>query len=72
MASRISIADLSDATGIAPGLLEAEVQSIQRASWLGDAPKPSDEAPPPSSRRPPSRPGGGEPSQSPASAKAAA
>jgi hypothetical protein len=43
MAARISFADLSDATGISPDLLAAEVEALQRASAPGEAP--------PSSRR---------------------
>jgi hypothetical protein len=43
MSARISIADLSDATGISPDLLAAEVEALQRASVIGQSP--------PSSRR---------------------
>ena len=53
MAARISIADLSDATGIPPDLLAAEVAAIQRDSQL--APPPSQgrrPTPPPPSPRP--------------------
>jgi hypothetical protein len=41
MAARISLADLSDATGISPDLLAAEVEAIQRASVPGEAPSSS-------------------------------
>ncbi len=45
MASRgISYADLADATGIAPDLLEAEATALQRASTLGPPPH-EDDAP---------------------------
>jgi hypothetical protein len=53
MAARISIADLSDATGISPDLLAAEVAAIQRDSQLAPAPaseRPRSTPPPPSPR----------------------
>jgi hypothetical protein len=49
MASRISYADLADATGIAPDLLEAEATALQRASSL--LPPAEKDAAPESARR---------------------
>jgi hypothetical protein len=58
MAARISIADLSDATGIPPDLLAAEVAAIQRDSQLGPVPMGGTPMPPapPSERSPASIP----------------
>jgi hypothetical protein len=38
--TRISFADLADATGIVPSLLAAEVEAIQRASHAPPEPEP--------------------------------
>jgi hypothetical protein len=58
MAARISIADLSTATGIAPALLAAEVATIQRESQL--SPPTPMERPTPSTRRPSAHAAAGE------------